>query len=191
MDLWITNASIIDGTGAPRFKGDIGVQDGRIVLGGKHPEAKRVIDAKGRIVSPGFIDAHSHGDMILGTESASLFKTNQGVTTEITGQCGQSMAPVHTDRLELVQKLLSIGAPSFPEDMANWSSFGRFMEYGDRTPKTVNMKSLLGHSTLRIAVMGLENRPPVKEELDRMKSQLREAMEAGAAGFSTGLIYTP
>ena len=191
MDLWIKNATIIDGTGAPRFSGDIGVMDGRIVQGGRHPSAKRVIDAKGRIVSPGFIDAHSHGDMILGTESASLFKINQGVTTEIGGQCGQSMAPVHADRLELAQKLLSIGAPSFPEDMSNWTSFGRFMEYGDRTPKTVNMLSLVGHSTLRIAVMGFENRAPSKEEQGRMKSLLREAMEAGAAGFSTGLIYTP
>ncbi len=189
MDILIKNATIIDGTGAPRYQGDVGVADGKIVRA--TGTAVRVIDAAGRIVCPGFIDPHSHGDMIVGSESARLFKTNQGVTTEVGGQCGQSMAPIAPERLDLAKKLLLIGTSFFPDDMANWTSYGRFAEYAARVPKTANMISLIGHSTLRIAVMGFANRAPSREEMESMKRLLREGMETGAAGFSTGLIYTP
>jgi len=191
LDCLIKNAKIIDGSGAPAYAGSIGIKDGKLVMAKGTEEAAQVIDAAGRCVTPGFIDAHSHGDMILGSEDAHLFKTTQGVTTEITGQCGLSMAPVIPENLVAIQNMLSMGTTWFPEDMKNWSSYARFLEYADSVPKTAHAKMYIGHSTLRIAVMGMENRPSTDKELDTMKGILREAMESGAAGFSTGLIYTP
>lgn len=191
LDLLIKNASIVDGSGKAAFVGNVGVKNGKIILTEQDKQAEHIIDAKGRVLTPGFIDAHSHGDLILGSEDAHLFKTTQGVTTEVVGQCGLSMAPVDPSTMENIQNMLSMGTTWFPEDMKNWSSFGRYLEYADQQPMTANAKMYIGHSSLRIAVMGMENRPATNKELDRMKGVLREAMEAGAAGFSTGLIYTP
>lgn len=191
LDFLIQNARIIDGTGEPSRMGSVGVKDGKIVLDPGTQEAAEVIDAAGRCLAPGFIDAHTHGDLILGTKDAHLFKTNQGVTTEVAGQCGLSMSPAVPENLAAVQTLLSMGTTHFPDDMKNWSSYARFLEYADKQPLTANVKTYIGHSSLRIAVMGMANRPATDKELDTMKGILREAMEAGAAGFSTGLIYTP
>lgn len=191
LDCLIKNAHIVDGTGGPARHGHIGILNGKLVMADGTEEAAQVIDAAGRCVTPGFIDAHSHGDMILGSEDAHLFKTTQGVTTEIVGQCGLSMAPVAPENLAAIQNMLSNGTTWFPEDMKNWNSFARYLEYADAQPKTANVKMYIGHSSLRIAVMGMENRPATARELDTMKGILREAMESGAAGFSTGLIYTP
>ncbi|WP_276950498.1 N-acyl-D-amino-acid deacylase family protein [Enterocloster lavalensis] len=191
LDILIKNAKIIDGTGLPVVEGNVGIRGDKIVYPTEEQAAKKVIDAAGRMVSPGFIDAHSHGDLILGTESAHLFKTNQGVTTEVTGQCGLSIAPTNPAYLDLVQHLLSLGTASFPDDMVNWNNFSRYLEYADKQPKTANVMMYVGHSTLRIAVMGFANRVATDEELEQMKAILKDAMEHGAAGFSTGLIYTP
>ena len=191
LDYVIKNARIIDGTGKPSFIGSVGIQAGKLVMIHGKEKARQVIDAAGRCLAPGFIDAHSHGDILLGTRDSHLFKTNQGITTEIVGQCGDSMAPVNPKYLTEVQDQLSLGTPSFPEDMINWTSFARYLEYADAQPKTTNVKMYIGHSSLRIAVMGMENRPASNQELDTMKGILRESMEAGAAGLSTGLIYTP
>lgn len=190
-DVIIKNGTIIDGTGNSRYKGNIGIKNGRIELNPDVLEGIEVIDAEGLIVSPGFIDAHSHGDLILGSEDAALFKTTQGITTEIVGQCGLSVAPIVEENLKDVQNMLAMGTTLFPEDMKNWCSYERFLEYADKQKMTTNSKMYIGHSTLRISVMGMENRAATKKELDTMKGILREAMESGAAGFSTGLIYTP
>lgn len=188
----IKNANIIDGTGKEAYVGNVGISGTNLVLDVTDTaQAEQVIDAAGLCLSPGWIDAHSHGDLILGSEDAHLFKTTQGVTTEIVGQCGLSMAPVREKNLADVQTLLSMGTTFFPDDMKNWNSFSRFLEYADQQKLTCNAKMYIGHSSLRIAVMGMENRPATEKELDTMKGVLREAMEAGAAGFSTGLIYTP
>ena len=191
LDYLIKNARIIDGSGAPSYMGNVGIQKGKLVLLQGEAPAEHTIDAAGRCLAPGFIDAHSHGDLILGSEDAHLFKTTQGVTTEIVGQCGLSMAPVMPENLAATQNMLSMGTTWFPEDMKNWRSFARYLEYADAQKLTANTKMYIGHSTLRIAVMGMENRPSTDKELDTMKGILREAMESGAAGFSTGLIYTP
>jgi len=191
LDYIIRNAKIIDGTGRPAYDGCIGIKDGKFVsVNGSEP-AVQVIDAAGRIAAPGFIDAHSHGDLILGSEDARLFKTQQGVTTELTGQCGLSMAPVVPENLAAIQTLLSMGTAHFPEEMPNWRRFSQYLDYAEQQPKTAHFAAYVGHSTLRIAVMGMENRPATDRELDTMKGILREAMEAGAFGFSSGLIYTP
>ena len=190
-DVLIKNGTIVDGTGQPSYKGDIAIKDGLLHLNPNSIEAKEVIDAEGLTVSPGFIDAHSHGDLILGSEDAALFKTTQGVTTEYVGQCGLSAAPVVEKNLKDVQNMLAMGTTFFPDDMRNWNTFSRFLKYADQQKMTANAKMYIGHSTLRISVMGMENRPATAKELDTMKGILREAMESGAAGFSTGLIYTP
>jgi N-acyl-D-amino-acid deacylase len=191
LDVLIKNARIIDGSGALSAVGSVGIKDGKIVMSQGGEDAAEIIDAAGRCVCPGFIDAHSHGDLILGSEDAHLFKTTQGVTTEVVGQCGLSMAPAVPENLAAIQNMLSMGTTWFPEDMKNWTSYSRFLDYADKQPLTANAKMYIGHSSLRIAVMGMANRPATGKELDTMKGILREAMEAGAAGFSTGLIYTP
>lgn len=191
LDILIRNARVIDGSGSPSYQGCIGVKDGKIVTVNGNEDAATVIDASGLCLTPGFIDAHSHGNLILGSEDAHLFKTTQGVTTEVVGQCGLSMTPAVPENLEATQNMLSMGTTFFPEDMKNWHSFERYLEYADKQALSANAKMYIGHSSLRIAVMGMENRPCTDKELDKMKGILREAMEAGCAGFSTGLIYTP
>lgn len=191
LDILIKNGNIVDGTGNLAYIGDIGIKDGKLILNPIVEEARDVIDATGLTITPGFIDAHSHGDLILGSEDAALFKTTQGITTEMVGQCGLSVAPVREKNIKDVQNMLAMGTTFFPEDMKNWDTFGKFLNYADTLNMTTDAKMYIGHSTLRISVMGMENRPATKDELDTMKGVLREAMESGAAGFSTGLIYTP
>ena len=147
LDVLIKNANIIDGTGKPTYKGSIGISGGKLVMADGSEEATAIIDASGKYVSPGWIDAHSHGDLILGSEDAHLFKTTQGVTTELTGQCGLSMAPVMPENLAAVQNMLSMGTTWFPDDMKNWSSFARFLEYADQQKLTANAKMYIGHSS--------------------------------------------
>ena len=190
LDVLIQNASIVDGTGVPAYQGSVGIREGKLTLDVDNQPARETIDAAGRVLAPGFIDAHSHGDLILGEEFARLCKTSQGVTTEIGGQCGLSIAPVNPQRLELLQGQLAVGALSFPEEMAGFTSFQSYCSYADRVPKTANMAMYIGHSTLRIAVMGFDNREPTRDELEQMKAHLREAMDHGAMGLSTGLILS-
>lgn len=191
LDLLIKNARIIDGTGAPAYLGAVGVKDGRIVMAHGTEDAAQVIDAAGRCLVPGFIDSHSHTDLMIGSHDSHIFKTNQGITTEVVGQCGLSVAPIDPKSLKDVQERLTSGTTFFHDDMVNWTTFARYFEYADTLPKTTNIKSYVGHSSLRIAAMGIENRPATARELGKMKGMLREAMQAGAAGLSTGLIYTP
>lgn len=178
LDMLIKNGTIIDGTGRPSFPGSVGVMGDKIVMAKGDEEAKTVIDATGRIICPGFIDAHSHGDLILGRDFARLAKTSQGVTTEMTGQCGLSMAPINPKTMKLIQGMLMIGAPDFPDDeMIGWTDYKYYMDYCDKQQKSANIKFLVGHSTLRVAVMGFDNRDSTDEELEKMKELLCNAME--------------
>lgn len=189
LDILIINGTMIDGSGAPAQKGCIGIKDGKLVHAAGTEEAERVIDASGCIVCPGFIDAHSHGDRLLGTEDGRLFKTPQGITTEQCGNCGASQAPVALERAEELQKALSRNTPL--ETVKSWSDYNAYLQHAENCQKSANVRFYVGHRILRQGVMGMDNRQPTKKELDRMCSMLREAMEAGAAGLSTGLIYVP
>lgn len=190
-DLLIKNATIVDGTGAPAVRGSVGIENGKIKLTRPDAEAAQVIDAEGLHLTPGFVDIHSHGDIVLGEDYGRLCKVSQGVTTEVAGQCGSTMFPIDPARLEDAQTVLSVCRADFPPEMKNWTSFAKYKEYVATLKLSANIKLLVGHSMLRLAAMGLENRRPTQQEMQTMKDLLRESMEQGAMGMSSGLIYTP
>lgn len=190
-DLLFRNVDIIDGTGAPIRRGSIAVKDGRIVDPPENTTAVEVIDGDGLCLCPGFIDAHSHGDSILGTVAGRLCKTNQGITTELTGQCGMTSYPVSTDPEKRNMQLQALGVKSVPEDFDTYTDLENYLKWAEKQPLTCNFKIYMGHTALRIAAMGFDNREPTEAEMEHMKSMLREAMEHGAMGLTSGLIYSP
>ncbi|MBQ8589394.1 MAG: D-aminoacylase [Firmicutes bacterium] len=192
-DLLINNVSVIDGTGTPAFQADVAVKEGKIVLDPDMTEAKEVIDGEGLCLCPGFIDAHSHGDIVLGQESARLCKTSQGITTEICGQCGDSLFPVSEDRerRDMLARLVGSFTETVPEELSGFTTMERYLQYVKSVPKTCNLKMYVGHAALRIAAMGFDNRVPSEAEMEHMKTMLREAMDQGALGMSSGLLYSP
>lgn len=195
LDYLITNVDIIDGSGAKRTHGSIGILNGKICLGDFNGEtAGEIIDGTGYIVCPGFIDSHSHGDNLLGGNGIdyALPKLSQGVTTEITGQCGQSPFPIPPDRLKDQRRQLdAFISEELRGHLEEFTDFGRYLDYVKRLLLPHNFAFNCGHSNLRCAVMGFENRRPDRRELDRMKGYLREAMEEGCLGFTSGLVYHP
>jgi N-acyl-D-amino-acid deacylase len=166
------------------------VLNGKIVLSNLPEQADIVIDAKGRYLTPGFIDAHSHGDDVLGVpEYGELCKINQGITTQVTGQCGNSTAPTSLKRNPII---LPEGlGKEYLDETQNWTNWSRYTEYVERVPKVTNYKMLIGHNAIRATVMGYDNRKPTKEEMEQMKALVKDAMENGAGGLSSGLAYAP
>ena len=187
-DLLIKGGLVIDGTGRRGEIGDVLVRDGRIAaIGASLPNAAaQVIDARGLAVTPGFIDIKTHSDFTLPINPKAESKARQGVTTEIIGHCGFSVAPVLPGKLELIREYLSASAPWLPfREM-------RFPEYLDTFPATaVNAGMLVGHHTLRLNVLGMEARSPTVAELTEMTALLEEGLAAGALGLSTGLFTPP
>src|SRR6202048_1399998 len=187
-DILIRGGTVIDGSGRPGAIGDVAVRDGRIAaLGRSLPTgAARMIDAEGLAVTPGFIDIKTHSDFTLPINPKAESKVRQGVTTEIVGHCGFSVAPVLPGKRQLIQDYLSASAPWLP---FRETTFG---EYLDGFPRTsVNAGMLVGHHTLRLNVMGMEARPPSPVELDHMSALLEEGLAAGALGLSSGLFTPP
>ncbi|MEM2875426.1 MAG: D-aminoacylase [Candidatus Bathyarchaeia archaeon] len=182
-DLLIKNGRVVDGTGNPWFKADVAVRTGKVVKIGKldTSRAAKVIDARGFIVAPGFIDVHSHSDFTILSNPTAESKVRQGVTTEVNGNCGNSAAPLLGEALGIVQS-------SIPEDVeVSWSNFREYYALLERTGISVNIASLVGHSTIRLCVMGMENRKPSAEEMRKMQSLVEQAMLEGAIGISSGL----
>jgi len=190
-DLVIKGGRIIDGAGNPWFPGDVAVSKGRIASVGKvEKQAKETIDASGLVVSPGFIDAHSHSDLVLISEPLAKLKIMQGITTEIVGQDGLGEAPIAEESLAMWRKYLS-GLNGDPDIEWDWRSFGEYLKRLDDAKPSVNVASLVGHGNLRLAAMGMENRKPKKSELNKMKRLLDKSLKEGGIGLSTGLIYPP
>ena len=190
-DLVLRNAVVIDGSGAPRFEGDIAVRKSVVVRVGRIGEvsADREIDLNGKVAAPGFIDAHTHDDRLMLSDGDMSAKVSQGVTTVVAGNCGISLAPF-PDGMQ--------GPPTPPLDLLDESgrwfrfpSFARYVEALDRHPPATNSVLLVGHTTLRVATMKDVERPADEHEIARMQALAREAMAAGAAGISTGLYYEP
>lgn len=187
-DLIIKNGKIIDGTGSPYYRSDIGIKDGKIAKIAKNlTEAEKIIDAKGLTVTPGFIDSHSHSDSSLLTFPDLKEKIEQGITTSVAGQCGDSPAPISRDvKPENARVIEGFGKlTDIYQTMGTFLSLAKEQSYGSNTI------CLVGHGQLRSAVMGMEKREPTDEEMEKMKELLRDAMEHGALGMSMGLIYPP
>jgi N-acyl-D-amino-acid deacylase len=187
-DILIRGGSLFDGSGSAAKRADLAIRGGRIAaigdLAGAH--ARKTIDAAGLALAPGFIDIKTHSDFTLPINPKAESKVRQGVTTEIVGHCGFSVAPCLPGRVELLRDYLSPSAPWLPFRQMS------FREYLDGfPPASVNAGMLVGHNTLRLMVMGMERRPPSREELARMTELLEEALDAGALGMSSGLFTSP
>jgi len=190
-DLLILNGHILDGTGNPWFRADVGiVGDGIEAVGrlGKE-KAERRINAEGHVVAPGFIDIHSHSDMPLLVEPRAESKIHQGVTTEVVGNCGGSAAPMNRAVKAYREKY---GRSGVPEDFEyDWETMADYLARLDRQGIAVNVAPLVGQGTVRHNVMGYEAREPTDSELRKMRRLVDAAMRDGAWGVSSGLIYPP
>jgi N-acyl-D-amino-acid deacylase len=191
LDLVIENGRIVDGTGNPWFLGDVGIKDGRLVeVGRVDQRGLETIDAGGRVVSPGFIDGHCHSDLMVLDDPGSEIKLQQGVTTEVVGNCGMTPAPFAPQNLDLLRTYVEPVLGKTGREW-RWESIGQYFDVLMEVQPSENVATFVGHGTLRIAVMGFENRPASDEELNRMKGLLEEALQAGAIGLSLGLMYAP
>jgi N-acyl-D-amino-acid deacylase len=195
LDLLIANASVVDGTGNPGYRAHIGIAAGKIAGIGRaigSSSAARTIDAEGMTVCPGFIDTHSHDDAYLLVNPCGDDKVRQGVTTDVIGNCGFSLAPISDEHRDDLRNTLTImGGKYLPEEIWKLSSFNEFLTILESAELGINVVPLVGHGTIRIAVVGFENRAPTDSELADMKQLTAEAMQAGAFGLSSGLIYVP
>jgi len=185
LDIVIEGGMIVDGTGNPWYKQDIGVKNGRIErlanLSGL--DRTRTIDAQDLVVSPGFIDVHSHSDFSLVMNPPAESQVAQGITTEVIGNCGKSAFPLNEQ---------SRGLSFDPKGVDNyWSTLDDYVNILQRQGTGTNVVPLIGHSTLRAAVVGREDRAPTQAEFEEMKGILKEAVEAVCMGLSTGLEYEP
>lgn len=192
-DLKIINGEIVDGTGSPGYSGTVLVEGDtlRIHRGdASRVEAARTIDAAGHVVCPGFVDVHSHGGLTILREPEHLPKVRQGVTTELIGIDGNSFAPFKSqDELHRFIEL-DCGLNDWPPMPADWLTVAEFLrKFDGRT--SVNIAYILGNSPARIWAVGWNNRPATKAETANMQAVVREAMEEGAWGLSTGLDYPP
>ncbi len=188
LDFFIKNGEIVDGLGARRCKANVGIQNDTIAyVGEESRNTSVIIDASGLVIAPGFIDIHTHEDIWLLFDPTGVEKLCQGVTTLIVGNCGFSAAPILLGKENLVQESL-INIAGVPW---NWHTMGEYLSHLDTVNLGINVGTLVGHSVIRLNVIGPEKRRPTEMELDKMKALVHEAMTDGAFGLSTGLIYVP
>jgi N-acyl-D-amino-acid deacylase len=198
LDLLIRNGTIVDGSGAARYRGDVGVRDGRIVeIGHVGSVAERTIDADGLIVAPGFVDGHTHMDAQVAWDPIGSCSCWHGVTTVIMGNCGFALAPCRPEEREWFARCLTAVEDIPTEAMLRgidwtWETFPEYLANVDRLPKAINYGAYIGHSALRMYVMGKRALSEVATEADlaRMAAAVREAMRAGAMGFSSSRSTT-
>lgn len=198
-DLKVTGGTIIDGTGAPRFLGDIGIKNGKIVAMGSAPsEAVRTLDATGKIVSPGFVDIHTHYDAQVMWDPMVSCSPWHGVTTIVMGNCGFSVSPTRPEHRDLIMRTLEnvegMSVDALRSGLGDWG-FETFPEYLDALQKNgcaVNMAAMIGHTALRMYVMGEDatEREATAEEIAIQRRLVTEALEAGALGFATSRANT-
>lgn len=182
-DLTIRNAFVIDGSGSPGFPADVSVSDGKISLIGIGATATREIDARGRVLCPGFVDTHSHDDGAFIRHPGMTFKLAQGVTSEISGNCGFSTIPNEPGREYMPGDISGPGS--------EWTDLDSYYAACMALKPAINNAMLVGHNRIRAHVVGLEKRHATQQEVAEMRGHVAKAMEQGAVGFSTGLIYEP
>lgn len=189
--LIIRNGLVVEGTGSPWFRADIGIVADKIMKIGQLSDAsaRQEIDASGRVVCPGFIDAHSHSDTAILINPRAESKVRQGVTTEIIGNCGSSAAPLNN----LVRERLEEATPALKQVKvrADWRTMAEYLDRLKARGIAVNIAALVGHGNIRAMVLGFDRRDPTRKELERMSQIAARAVQDGAVGLSTGLIYPP
>ena len=190
-DLLITNGRIVDGSGNPWFRADLGIEGDLIRAIGRlaAAEARQRIDAADNVVAPGFVDAHVHGDLMVLADPWQEAGIRQGVTTYVLGQDGVAMAPASPATLDYMRRYTA-GFSGTPDLGFSWSSVAEYLALFERRV-AVNIAYLIPNGNLRMEVMGLETRPATADELRRMGRLLREGLEQGAVGLSSGLDYIP
>jgi N-acyl-D-amino-acid deacylase len=190
-DLVFVGATVVDGTGAAGFRADVSVVDGHIDKVGEvsSTSATTVIDARDLVLSPGFIDLHTHSDFTLARFPRAVSMTAQGVTTQLTGNCGFSPFPVLPERMELLREYAGFLDAGLP--WGSWNTAADFFALLDKLPLSGNVACQVGHGSVRMAVMGFSTAEPAPEQLSEMAGHVSDAMAAGAFGISSGLTYAP
>ena len=193
-DLIIQNGTVIDGSGLPRFRADVGIIDGKIASVGRirGDSAKETVDAEGHVVAPGFIDGHTHMDAQVSWDPLGTCSCWHGITSVIMGNCGFSLAPCKESEKDMVMRNLERAEDIAPEAMNaginwTWETFPEYLDSVERLPKGINYGAYMGHSALRTYIMGERafTDEATESDLERMKQQVREAIQAGAMGFTT------
>jgi len=188
MTLTLVGGTIVDGTGQPGRPGNLVIEGDRIAAVGDVAPSGERIDVTGLVVSPGFIDTHSHCDLVCMSDRQVAPKLRQGITTDLLGQDGLSEAPIKAEDVDRWRTHLA-GLNDDPQLDWTWRSFG---EYFDRVGgAAINMAAMVGHGTVRLHVMGMDDRPPTEHEMIAIQAMVDAAIQEGACGFSTGLIYSP
>ena len=185
-DLSIRDALLFDGSGQQPRVGDVHIEGERIALIGAGPSGKREIAARGRALAPGFVDVHAHDDAALLSTPELAFKLLQGVTSVVIGNCGFSLAPLASGGAEPPSN-----ASLFPGFSERFPDLDAYRAAFVAARPALNAITLVGHNAIRSQVMGNDERAPTNDELARMRAHLQRALEQGAAGLSTGLIYRP
>ncbi|MGH7187146.1 MAG: amidohydrolase family protein, partial [Pseudomonadota bacterium] len=184
-DTVVREVAVYDGTGAPPVTADVALEADRIAaVGAVAGTVRETIDGRGLALAPGFIDVHTHDDFAALKHPDMAFKLVGGVTSCIVGNCGFGAAP-HAAAAVMAKTM----HPGF--ELPEWQGYAGYMRRLEAQPPGVNIGVLAGHGTARLAAMNLENRAPSAAEMAAMKATLREALEAGALGLSSGLVYDP
>src|SRR2546428_6703650 len=192
-DLVIKNGTVIDGSGLPRYRADVGIQDGRIASVGRIRDgAKKVVDAEGHVVAPGFIDGHPHMDAQIFWDPLGTCSCWHGITSVVMGNCGFTLAPCADKDKHLVMRNLE-RAEDISADAMNvgiewsWTTYREYLDTLERVPKGINYSGYIGHSALRTYVMGERafEGPATEDDLRAMEAELGDAIRAGAIGFTT------
>ena len=190
-DLLIRNGRVVDGTGSPWYWADVAVKDNQIVAVGRldGDAAKTTLDAEGRFVSPGFIDMHTHSDLHPLANPAYEPKIYQGVTTDVVGHDGLGLAPVTAETRDILSEQL-VAWNGLPDIERDWGTISTYLDRFEEG-SSINVVTLASQGTIRMAVIGMENREPTAAEMTRMKEIIDQCMREGAIGLSTGLTYAP
>lgn len=191
--LLIRDGMVADGSGSPFIQADVAVNGDVIAAIGQHlgEAAETVIDARGLLVAPGFIDIHTHTDGSVFSHPLAESKILQGVTTDVTGNCGIGAFPVNPYGRDILADYLKMHEFAFPADGLSWSDLSQYAPRVEGLGLGINLAPLVAHGALRIAAMGAEDREPTVDEMALMEKLLVKALQQGAWGLSTGLIYPP